>query len=457
MERTVTIEQQGREGRVVYREDAGAIPGYQEFGGADAVAIVSLGTVAEWRERHAWAVERRAQILRFIADELIRQQAPGARPDINDVTGRIVLRASDAGAAPAGQTPRAAAAAWVWRHSGLKRRAGVIGLFAVLVVGAALWVKTRVLVVQPGSGAPLGSTVRSDTHLATLIQQLQPYTPSLHRDASRDRYTLSLLLLPLAGGEAVRVPLRKDLPPGSYSLARVLGSDGRVMWVDVNGILGVDLRSHALVSGDQADPAFITRASGQLRSSPPLTQYLAAGMRAGSGSWLGLHSPADLQGAYQPGRWLRAVESASDVPRERRQLMRGEFEADSSDGAHWKLRAMTPLDDTAYPDAAFLRADTQSLPLRIADPDSLIMLHTPGDGIGAQATLLVSRVEIASGRLLWTRDTGLDRFKLEQVLPAEGSTAFVGTVPPVPGKVSEPIIALLDHATGDLTRYSLWQ
>ena len=43
---------------------------------------------------------------------------------------------------------------------------------------------------------PVGGpcTLRTDTHLATLISQLQPYTPSLHHDPSTKRFTLSVLL-----------------------------------------------------------------------------------------------------------------------------------------------------------------------------------------------------------------------------------------------------------------------
>jgi hypothetical protein len=93
----------------------------------------------------------------------------------------------------------------------------------------------------------------------------------------------------------------------------------------------------------------------------------------------------------------------------------------------------------------------------VSDPDSVLMLHTSGDGVSAQSTLLIARVELQSGRLLWSTDTGLDRFKLEQILPGERRTAFVGTRPPVPNKVSEPLIVILDHATGELAKHSLWK
>jgi hypothetical protein len=85
------------------------------------------------------------------------------------------------------------------------------------------------------------------------------------------------------------------------------------------------------------------------------------------------------------------------------------------------------------------------------------MLHTSGDGANAQSTLLAARVDIATGKLLWSKDTGIHRFKLDQILPAADSTAFVGTRPPVPDQVSEPLLVILDHASGELVVHSLWQ
>jgi len=102
----VTITQQGREGHVTYREGLRTIVGYQEFGGADVVAIVSMGSAIDWRARQPWAVDRRAEILRCVAAEVIRQMAPPCSAEIDDASGAIVLRS--AGASP----PRATAAPW---------------------------------------------------------------------------------------------------------------------------------------------------------------------------------------------------------------------------------------------------------------------------------------------------------------------------------------------------------
>jgi hypothetical protein len=82
------------------------------------------------------------------------------------------------------------------------------------------------------------------------------------------------------------------------------------------------------------------------------------------------------------------------------------------------------------------------------------MVHTSDPGLGG--TLVVSRVDL-EGRILWSSDTGLDRFLLQQILPATDAFAFVGNPPAVEGKLSEPMVVLVDNVTGKLTRHSLWR
>ena len=87
MTRSVSIIEQGREGRVRYSEGGRSLDGYWEFGGGDVVAIVNAGTREDWSRMHPWAVEQRAGILRFIADEVIRQRAPACIAEIDEQRG----------------------------------------------------------------------------------------------------------------------------------------------------------------------------------------------------------------------------------------------------------------------------------------------------------------------------------------------------------------------------------
>ncbi len=135
--RTVSISQQGREGYVTYHEDLRSISGYQEFGGGDVVAIVSMGNVADWRKQHAWALDRRAEILRYVADEVIRQKAPSCLAAIDEAKGDILLRQSGRASLPAKRT---ADAAWVTRYAELKARFAFFLLVAACVAGLVLWI-----------------------------------------------------------------------------------------------------------------------------------------------------------------------------------------------------------------------------------------------------------------------------------------------------------------------------
>jgi len=72
----VVIADKGRCGTIEYREDSGSVPFYWEFGGGGKVAIISGPKPAEWDLSHSWARERRTQIMRRVAETVIRRQGP---------------------------------------------------------------------------------------------------------------------------------------------------------------------------------------------------------------------------------------------------------------------------------------------------------------------------------------------------------------------------------------------
>ncbi|MCW5898570.1 MAG: hypothetical protein KIT10_04810 [Flavobacteriales bacterium] len=88
---TVTITEEGRSGSVYYDSEGGRITGWWEFGGGDAVAIVYMGSASEWRHGHPWAMERRAEILRFVGDEVVRQKASSCKAVIDEEGGWITI------------------------------------------------------------------------------------------------------------------------------------------------------------------------------------------------------------------------------------------------------------------------------------------------------------------------------------------------------------------------------
>jgi hypothetical protein len=88
---SVDIGETGRCGIVTYRDTAGRLSFYWEFGGADTVATIGVGTASEWSSRHPWAATRRVEILERIAREVIRQKAPDCRAEMDDRGGFINL------------------------------------------------------------------------------------------------------------------------------------------------------------------------------------------------------------------------------------------------------------------------------------------------------------------------------------------------------------------------------
>ena len=88
----VDIREEGRSGAVVYREAAGSLSFYWEFGGGNTLAIIDVGDEATWQEKHPWTAGRRAEILQRVSDEVIRQRAPANRAEIDDRRGCIYIR-----------------------------------------------------------------------------------------------------------------------------------------------------------------------------------------------------------------------------------------------------------------------------------------------------------------------------------------------------------------------------
>ncbi len=496
---SVTITDTGREGRVQYSEGPQhTIGGYWEFGGGEVVTIVSMGTLEEWQRDHAWAVERRSSILRRVADEVVRQRAPSCTAEVDEVRGDILVRRAEGTATTEAHvtTPQAQAASFTRRYTNIKAMVGIGVLVIALVVGAVLWMGKKVLTVAPASGVPLNECVRTDTHIASLIQYTDPHLPRISGRGGNTTTSLSILLIPLDGSRPQVVPIVGQLDGNGYQLARILGSDGHTLWFDANGFHGVRLHDYTLITPEHlrdanpgVDPSWWEDARGmdivggrlhiinadrsaaldvdpatwKATSVAPIvsnarferdepTDHLAAGSLTTRGTWLGLHSAEDLQGEYKVGKHVRTVEAAEDAKQLRR-LYSATVEP-SSDGAHLRILGMEPLSDAEYLNAAFLRMEPTALPIPVSDPDGVLMVYTSKPGLGG--TLVVARVDL-DGTVRWSVDTGIERFGLQQILPGMEQCAFVGTRPPVPDKLSEPLVVLVDNATGERITHSLWR
>jgi hypothetical protein len=341
-------------------------------------------------------------------------------------------------------------AAWYYRFRDIKLKLALAAGALALIFGGMAWLKDKLLTIDPGKGVPLGLCVRTDEHIATLIQTLEPYVPSLHRDGSKDRFTVSIFIVPLDGSAPQLIPIAHERTFSSFQLAKVLGSDGSTLWFDVNGIGGVDLKSHRLLKPSEVRDPYVPLPPSPI--APSVGDFLSAGFIAAPGNWIGLHSPAELEREFATKKFVRRVVRQEEA-KELRRFHRGALDA-PVDGKYHQIISMTPLSDTEYLNAAFLRLDNASEPLRLSDPDGALMMYTSARGL--QGTAVIAHVDI-EGNIVWKADTGIDRFMLSQILPGKDSFAFVGTRPAIPDKVSEPLLVIVENTTGKMATHSLWQ
>ena len=342
------------------------------------------------------------------------------------------------------------AKAWYIRYRSLRMKLALFVGGAALIFGAILWFGKKMLSVAPASGVPFGECVRTETHIASLIQATDPHLPEITGRGGNTTTSISILLIPLDGGEPKKILVAEGLTSNQYALARILGSDGRTLWFDVNGIGGINLKRHELLEPAEVRDPYVPDGGRPLAISPET--YLSAGFMPAPGQWLGLHSEEEVNGEFAPKKFVRRVVRQESLKRMRR-FHRGTLDAPVDDKYH-RILSLEPINEAEYFNAAFLRMDDASEPLRLSDPDGALMIHTSEPGL--EGTTIISRVDL-NGQLLWSVDTEIDRFKLSQILPGKESFAFVGTRLPVEGRLSEPLVVIVENATGKLTSHSLWR
>jgi hypothetical protein len=82
----------GQSGYVFYHEGSRELPLYWEYGGGDTIVVVRVEEPEKLGARFPWVVGRERVILERIAQELVRQQAPGARTEIDEKDLAIYVR-----------------------------------------------------------------------------------------------------------------------------------------------------------------------------------------------------------------------------------------------------------------------------------------------------------------------------------------------------------------------------
>lgn len=481
----------GRCGSVTYTESAGSLAFSWEFGGGDTVAILYFEDEATWQTKCPWAAGRRAEILQRVAADVIRQKAPGSRAEIDERAGWINIRqASQTG--PPGPPSHTGHQAFRDRKAKLTM---ILAALLLVTAVAAVGLKSVFSIKSP-TGSPLGLSIRTPQHIATLIQTLETYVPSLHRNPDNDRYRLALFLYPLDGRlPGKMIPIAKGLRVGDFNLAKLLGCDGSTVWFNLNGIGGVNLKTEKIVGGAdlrranpsldepwddyrrmefdqrlrvtapdrqrifevipetlQAVPSQTPRDLTKLPFTPDLQEFLSAGVRPTPTKWLAALSPKEAAAHYKPKSWLSRLNRADDA-KELRRLHLGEL-GPELDRGNREIISLTPISDEEFLNAAFVRAASKADPLRLPAPDSFLMTYTAKPGLGG--TLMVARVDVA-GKILWKTDTGIDRFALVQIMPDARSLALTGKRPWIQDKLPEPIAVIVDNQSGAVATSTLWK
>lgn len=73
----------GRSGRVIYKDGLGELEFYYEFGGGNCVAIIFIPSVNEWTAQTKRNINERHEILTFIAEQIIKDKSPDSYSEIS--------------------------------------------------------------------------------------------------------------------------------------------------------------------------------------------------------------------------------------------------------------------------------------------------------------------------------------------------------------------------------------
>ncbi len=369
---------------------------------------------------------------------------------------------------------------------------GGLALVLLLLIGAgmAAWQ----FVSLPSTGTPLGLAFISPTHVLQLIVTTERHLPQLHRVPGKDRYRIDLLAVSLSDPKRqdTFTLLRQQQTNALTPITQILGVDGDVAWVQALEIFAVNLRT-GRVSREvdlrkanpelelflaSAKPSFDARFvavspdwslaygfnSETLKASaclPPdrsgwvnehtkgrLEHSLCSGGWTEAGGWLGLATSEDAKANFNPGTSMPRDFTVNDKDQQR--FLYGGTITNAAPRPEYE--SVRQLSEIPYRAASFLRAEPRGPLLLAADPLSAFMLHREGAELFAPFSL--RRVDV-QGNPIWNSPTGIAR--ISQVLPGERVLALVGERTPVPEKVPEPVLVLVNAETGSIDTVSLWR
>lgn len=365
-----------------------------------------------------------------------------------------------------------------------------LGVLVLVFAGLAAWQFVSI----KSTGTPLGLALRTETHVFQLVLTQERYLPSLHRNPAKNRFRVDLLVIPLAdpAKQETFTLIRQQQANVATPITKILGVDGDVVWINALDTFAVNLKTGRTAREadlrkanpelelflNSAKPDFTDRFvavspdwskaygfSGETlkaNACPPpergnwldeqgnvrIEHSLCSGGIIGADDWIAVAAPEDAKSDFKLGFSLSRDFTPGEKDRSR-QLYRGT--ADYSEKRP-PIQSFAKLSAKEYRAATFLRAKPSGVILRATNPDSVFLIHRTGTELFAPYTLTRLATD---GNELWHADTGLGR--LEQVLPDTNIIALKGERTPMPNKVPEPIMVLVNVATGKIDTISLWR
>lgn len=310
----------------------------------------------------------------------------------------------------------------------------------------------QLLRVSAGPGQPTGRTLRAGRVLATLLFRSESHELDISgrgRGGGKVRY--ALLLTPIRGGEARVIPLARNVSSaGLHALTGVVSATEERVWVRADENYEVEISSGRVTQLSERQPVPGARPAYLANSEYAPENLRVSGALVTPELWLGLRTPAEAERDFRAGGWVRHTVDAGKT-REKRGLYRVAVEP-MSDTMSRAVRTEA-AGGSAYWDAAFVRSAHGAPALRFAGTGGFLITYASEMGLKGNAML--ARLG-PTGEIEWTADSGIDRMGLTEILPGEAETVLQGTAPRVPDRVPDPLLVIVDHKTGQVTRRVLW-
>ncbi len=369
-----------------------------------------------------------------------------------------------------------------------------LGLIVVILVLLAAGLAAWNFISIKSTGLPLGPAVRTPTHILQLIHTTERYLPTLHRNPAKDRFRIDLLAISLSDPtrQETFTLLRQQQANALTPVTKILGADGNVVWINALELFAVNLETKRIARETDlrkanpelelflasARPTFTDRFVAVSPDWSQAYEFSAETLKATAclpparGSWLEERGGDRVEnslcsgGLVSTNEWI-AVATAKDAANDFkagfslsrdftagekdhvRQLYCGKVDTSA---ARLRIETSERLTATEYRAGTFLRAKPGGTILQSDNPDSLFLLHRVGTELFAPFTL--TRLA-PDGSPIWDSATGIGR--LHQVLSGTDSIVLIGERPPIPNKVPEPVLVLINLATGATHTVSLWR